>query len=107
MRAAYEKFLRPDDRKGDPFDKIRLASLYDVKGDADQAIRLLETSYPVMEQGLAKIPERDLAKVLATLFEDVRFSTLKQRPDIVAKYPLLFQVPDTKRSRTSLPKAAP
>ena len=107
IRAAYEKFLRQGDRPG-AYDKIRLASLYDVKGDGDQAIRLLETSYPVMEQELAKLPERELAKLFEMGFlEDVRFPTLKQRPDIVAKYPLLFQVPDTTRSRTNLPKAAP
>jgi len=88
MRAAYAKFLRPVDNLPGAYDKIRLASLYDIKGDEAEAIRLLETSYTVIEQDLAKTPER----LLAHFLDEVPFPNLKQRSDIVARFPLLFQV---------------
>ena len=86
MRAAYEKFVRPEDRPPN-YEGIRLASLYDAKGDLDEAIRLLDTTYPTVllrgEWGLYE---------LRKLREDPHaFRNLKQRPNIVARFPKLLQ----------------
>ena len=88
MRTAYEKFLRLEDRPGS-YDAIRLASLYDAKGDLDTAIHLLEANYT----GVLKYdsgPSRH--ENLAPLRDDHRiFSNLKKQFDIVAKFPNLLQ----------------
>jgi formylglycine-generating enzyme required for sulfatase activity len=87
MRAAYEKFLRPADQAG-AYERMQLASLYDVKGDTAEAIRLLDASYTVVEPMMMNMSERQLASFL----QDVRFPNLEQQPEVVAKFPLLFQM---------------
>jgi|RhiMethySRZTD1v2_1073278.scaffolds.fasta_scaffold52262_5 tetratricopeptide (TPR) repeat protein len=90
MRAAYEKFLRPADRPPSGYETIQLASLYDVKGDSEEALRLLETTgYSVVEPWMMKLSDQQLAKFR----EDLRFPNLERRPEVVAKFPLIFRMP--------------
>jgi tetratricopeptide (TPR) repeat protein len=88
MRAAYEKFLRPEDRVP-PIAGIRLAALYDAKGDLAEAIRLLDATYQAM------LPARgswELAELGKLRDDPHAFRNLKQRSDTVAKFPKLLQV---------------
>lgn len=88
MRAAYEKFLRPEDRPP-PFEGIRLAALYDAKGDLAEAIRLLDATYPAMLSSRGSWERAEFER----LRDDPQlFRNLKQRSDIVAKFPKLLQV---------------
>lgn len=88
MRAAYEKFLRPEDRQP-PYEGIRLAALYDAKGDLAEAIRLLDATYQAM---LPSQVSWELAELERLRDDPQAFRNLKQRSDIVAKFPKLLQV---------------
>jgi tetratricopeptide (TPR) repeat protein len=104
MRAAYEKFLRTEDRPGSS-EGIRLASLYDAKGDLEKAFQLLDENYAGVLPNESNIlvgagetspgpPAPGLGDVLklAQLREDPQlFVHLRQKPEIVAKYPKLLK----------------
>jgi len=99
MRAAYEKFLPSQDHRGS-YEGIRLASLYDAKGDLEKAIQLLDKNYtgvPRYESnptpiGPPLIPSA-ASRILAQLRDDPNlFVHLKQKPEIVSKFPELLKV---------------
>ena len=72
-----------------PLEGIRLAALYDAKGDLAEAIRLLEATYQAM------LPARgswELAELEKLRDDPQLFRNLKQRSDIVTKFPKLLQV---------------
>jgi hypothetical protein len=84
MRAAYEKFLQPEDR---PVNEagIRLASLYDAAGNANEAIRLLEANYnndPKWKDGYLSKEFRN---------DPEAFKNVKRRPELVQKFANLLQ----------------
>lgn len=89
MRAAYEKFLPPEDRP-ETARALFLASLYDAKGDHVEAIRLVELHYP-------RVWRRDPKNILLGHYlsewrnDPTMFAHLKRRPNLVEKFPLLLQ----------------
>ncbi len=104
MRTAYEKFLPLQGRRGS-YEGIRLASLYDAKGDLEKAIQLLDKNYAGVLPNESNIlvgagetspgpPAPGLGDILklAQLREDPQlFVHLRQKPEIVAKYPELLK----------------
>lgn len=104
MRAAYDKFLKKEDRAGS-FDAIKLAAIYDAKNDLDTAIRLIEDNYDgVVRQNLtpSSLPPEKRSSYLSLVDEDLsrwrndpaRFVRLKQNPTFVHKFPHLLR-PDS------------
>jgi hypothetical protein len=89
MQAAYEKFLRPEDRPGS-YEGLLLASLYDAKGEIQQAILLVDQNYAgVVRYEPARSKEgQQLAKWRV---DPGMFMSLKKRPDIVARFPHLLK----------------
>lgn len=83
MRSAHEKFIPKDERPGIP-EGIKLASLYEAKGDYAQAMTLIEVNYP----GLDKYGRQPLMHLRDNLG---LFSTFRQRDDLVERFPLLLQ----------------
>ncbi len=89
MRAAYDKFLPTEDRPG-AVRALFLASLYDAKGDLVEALRLVEEHYPRVWR--RKPQETSLGYILREWQNDREiFAHLKQRPDLIKKFPLLLQ----------------
>ncbi len=104
MRAAYDKFLKKEDRAGS-FDAIKLAALYDASNDIDKAIRLIEDNYDgVVRQSLtpSSLPPERHSSYLSRIDEDLsrwrndpaRFVHLKQNPTIAHRFPHLLR-PDS------------
>jgi tetratricopeptide (TPR) repeat protein len=83
MRSAYEKFLPENDRPIS-YAGIQLASLYDMKGDLELAVKLLDANYPNM---LRYAP----GKLTQWRNDHQMFPHLKQRPEIVSRFPNLLQ----------------
>ncbi len=85
MRVGYEKFLRPEDIPGNDH-CIHMARLYDTVGKLDEARLLLSSTY---EEMVLRWPD---AKRWKQIRKDPQaFRHLKQRPDIVEKFPILLQ----------------
>ena len=84
MRAAYEKFLRPEDR---PVNKtgIFLASLYDAKGNVDEAIQLLRANY---KEVLLSAEDETWGRLRN---DPDSFRNLKERSDMVEKFPKILR----------------
>ena len=99
MRAAYDKFLRKEDRAGS-WAAIKLASLYDAKKDLDAAISLITGNYEgVIRQSIemnALPPNFNYSNLLD---EDLsrwrndpkKFTHLKHSPSAVDQFPLLLR----------------
>ena len=99
MRAAYDKFLRKEDRAGS-WAAIKLASLYDAKKDFDAAISLIAGNYEdVIRQSIAMNARPPNFNYSNLLDEDLsrwrndpkRFTHLKQSPSAVDRFPLLLR----------------
>lgn len=97
MRAAYDKFLRKEDRPGS-WDAIKLASLYDANGNLDTAIGLIAANYEgVIRQSVAanapsaisylNIRDENLSRWRN---DPTRFVHLKQNPAISQRFPQLL-----------------
>jgi tetratricopeptide (TPR) repeat protein len=103
MRAAYDKFLKKEDRAGS-FDAIKLAALYDARNDIDKAIRLIEDNYDgVVRQNLTPLSlSPELSPYPSMVDEDLsqwrndpaRFVHLKQNSTIAQRFPHLLR-PDS------------
>src|SRR5207245_11781152 len=100
---------RGHDQRGSD-EGIRLASLYDAKGDLEKAIQLLDKNYTAVPRyesnaapiGPPLIPSAG-SRILAQLRDDPNlFVHLKQKPEIVFKFPELLKV-DTSDS-SDVPK---
>ena len=100
MRAAYDKFLKKEDRGGS-FDAIKLAAIYDAKNDLDTAIRLIEDNYDgvVRESLVQPLQLPEMPSYRSMLDEDLsrwrndpaRFIHLKQTPAISQRFPQLLR----------------
>ena len=91
MRAAYHKFIqRPRDRSIS-LQSIFLAHLFDLNGDEEQALQLLEENY----QGILRHEEEKSVfreRRLPRWRENAEmFPHLRKRPEVVKRFPKLFQ----------------
>lgn len=98
MRAAYDKFLKKEDRAGS-IHALKLAALYDAKNDLDMAIHLIENHYdgvvrsnaaqPSLPPGLhfSYLADKDISR----WHNDAQmFVHLKQMHALVEKFPKLL-----------------
>ena len=98
MRAAYDKFLKKEDRAGS-IHALKLAALYDAKNDLDTAIHLIENHYDGVVRSNAAQPSLPPGLHFSYLAdEDISrwrndaqmFVHLKQMPALVEKFPKLL-----------------
>lgn len=83
MRSAHEKFIPKDERPGIE-EGIKLAALYEAKGEYSHALTLIEANYP----GLSKYGQQPLMRSRDNLDFFVDF---RRRNDLVERFPLLLR----------------
>ena len=98
MRAAYDKFLKKEDRAGS-IHALKMAALYDAKNDLDTAIHLIENHYdgvvrsnaaqPSLPPGLhfSYLADKDISRWRN---DAQMFVHLKQMHTLVEKFPKLL-----------------
>jgi tetratricopeptide (TPR) repeat protein len=94
MRKAHEKFI-PSDELG-KHEGIKLASLYEAKGDYSQALSLIETNYPGLENndkamGYLNYPRSYSQRLAFWRDNQELFISFRQQPNLVERFPLLLR----------------
>lgn len=94
IRKAHEKFI-PSDELG-KHEGIKLASLYEAKGNYPQGLRLIEANYPGLENyektGIHFVfPGTENQRLVFFRDNQEQFISFKQQPDLVERFPLLLR----------------
>jgi hypothetical protein len=94
MRNAHEKFISSDELG--KHEGIRLASLYEAKGDYPQALRLIEANYPGLEnyekaRSYSFSYGPDNWHLVFFRDNQEQFISFKQQPNLVERFPLLLR----------------
>ena len=94
MRKAHEKFI-PSDELG-KHEGIKLASLYEAKGDYPQALSLIEANYPGLESyekawSYFRFPGTDSQHLVFWRDNQEQFISFKQQPTLIERFPLLLR----------------
>jgi WD40-like Beta Propeller Repeat/Tetratricopeptide repeat len=94
MRKAHEKFI-PSDELG-KHEGIKLASLYEAKGNYPQALSLIEANYPALEnyektRNYFTFPGTENQRLVFFRDNQEQFISLKQQPNLVERFPLLLR----------------